>query len=106
MVALHLRPAVVANNLVVKFALADGRPEQLPPAATGGVKTQFKLIEDFPGPGIVEPRRASEHILDAVHQLVGLGKSSGAMRGVAQFRLKGRAQRQRQLAVFPGAIND
>ena len=56
---------LIDDDLVVKLALPNRRSIQTAPAIAGAVEAQFRLVEGFLGPVVVEPRRAHEMWADA-----------------------------------------
>ena len=96
MIALGFGTGMVAENFVVKFALADGGAVKLAPTVAGGIEGQFDLVEDLARPVFVKPSRARELVADAINELVGLGEGSGPVRGAAQFGLEQVFDRERR----------
>ena len=87
-VALGLRPRMVANDLVVQLALADRGAIEAAPALAGGIESALDLVEDLSGPVVVEPGRRGEFVANAGDELVGLGERGGPMDRVPQFPRK------------------
>lgn len=74
---------MIAENLVMKFALADRRTVKLAPAIAGGIKAQLDLIKNLASPVFVKPRRARKVVADAGNELVCLGESGSPVRGAS-----------------------
>ncbi len=85
-VALGLRPRVIADDLVVQLPLADGRAVEAAPALAGGIEGALDLVEHLLRPVLVEPRGRGQLVADAGDELVGLGERGRAMRRASAAR--------------------
>ena len=102
MVALGLRPGVVADDGVVERALANGGAIEAAPALAGGVEAELDPGEHVVHPLPGEPGRALELRADFRDHSLRPGARGPAVDGIAQLPLEPSLDRQRQGAVRPG----